>query len=197
MSDEQKTDQGAELIHQAIPESAETEPRPVCAERITEVITQLDVAHQIVCEAIRRQFDGKPAFQFSIPANPNRDTDLIVTDAILSAIGTLSGIRSLGYHGTQLLREADAARMTMIEIARCPRCESCAKSAEYHLHDFPARTSEAPHSPDSLTTELLEALKECSFRLAAVVAASGDFSEINARCLDRASAAIAKAEGHE
>lgn len=43
--------------------------------------------------------------------------------------------------------------------------------------------------------ELLAALKECSFRLATVIAASGDFSDVNARALDAATNAIAKAEG--
>ncbi len=43
--------------------------------------------------------------------------------------------------------------------------------------------------------ELLEALKECSFRLATMIAAHKDFSDANARCLDAATAAIAKAEG--
>ena len=41
---------------------------------------------------------------------------------------------------------------------------------------------------------LVEALKECSFRLAALVAASGDFSDVNAKALDAATAALAKAE---
>lgn len=41
---------------------------------------------------------------------------------------------------------------------------------------------------------LVEALKECSFRLATLVAASGDFSDINASALDKAQAALALAE---
>ena len=42
--------------------------------------------------------------------------------------------------------------------------------------------------------ELLSALKECSFRLATLVAATGDFTDVNARALDAAGAAIDKAE---
>lgn len=43
--------------------------------------------------------------------------------------------------------------------------------------------------------DLYDALQECSFRLAALVAASGDFSDVNAKALDAATAALAKAEG--
>jgi hypothetical protein len=43
--------------------------------------------------------------------------------------------------------------------------------------------------------DLVAALKECSFRLGCLVAAMGDFTEINAAALDAAQAAIAKAEG--
>ena len=45
--------------------------------------------------------------------------------------------------------------------------------------------------------DLLAALKECSFRLATLVAASGDFSDVHAKALDAATAALAKAEGRE
>lgn len=38
--------------------------------------------------------------------------------------------------------------------------------------------------------ELLAALKECSFRLALLVARVGDFTDVNARALDGAKAAI-------
>ena len=37
----------------------------------------------------------------------------------------------------RLRKEAGNARLLMGEIARCPRCESCAQSASYHLVDFP------------------------------------------------------------
>lgn len=43
--------------------------------------------------------------------------------------------------------------------------------------------------------DLLVALKECSFRLATLVAASGDFSDVNAKALDTATAALKKADG--
>jgi hypothetical protein len=43
--------------------------------------------------------------------------------------------------------------------------------------------------------ELLETLEECSFRLAALVAASGDFSDANAKALDKSQAVIANARG--
>lgn len=42
--------------------------------------------------------------------------------------------------------------------------------------------------------ELLAALHETAFRLAALVAASGDFSDIHAKALDAASVAIQHAE---
>lgn len=42
---------------------------------------------------------------------------------------------------------------------------------------------------------LLAALQECSFRLAILIAACGDFTDVNAKALDAATAAIAKAEG--
>ena len=47
----------------------------------------------------------------------------------------------------------------------------------------------------AIETELLAALKACAFRLGVVIAAAGDFSDVNARALDAASAAIQKAEG--
>lgn len=43
--------------------------------------------------------------------------------------------------------------------------------------------------------ELYEALKECSFRLATVVAAHADFSDANAKALDQAWNALQKAHG--
>lgn len=45
--------------------------------------------------------------------------------------------------------------------------------------------------------DLLAALKECSFRLAALVAVIGDFSNANALALDAATAAINGAEGRK
>ncbi|HVQ15604.1 MAG TPA: hypothetical protein VMS40_18510 [Vicinamibacterales bacterium] len=42
---------------------------------------------------------------------------------------------------------------------------------------------------------LLAALKECAFRLATLIAASGDFTDIHAKALDAATAAITNAEG--
>lgn len=47
----------------------------------------------------------------------------------------------------------------------------------------------------NLYPEAIAALKECSFRLAALVTASGDFSDANAKALDAATAALQKAEG--
>ena len=41
---------------------------------------------------------------------------------------------------------------------------------------------------------LLDALQECSFRLATLIAASGDFSEVNAKALDMATAALVAAQ---
>lgn len=45
--------------------------------------------------------------------------------------------------------------------------------------------------------DLLAALKECSFRLAALATASGDFSEANAKALDLALSALEKSEGRD
>lgn len=42
--------------------------------------------------------------------------------------------------------------------------------------------------------ELIAALKECGLRLGALCLASGDFSDANAKALDMANAALAKAE---
>lgn len=43
--------------------------------------------------------------------------------------------------------------------------------------------------------QLVGALAECSSRLAALVAASGDFSDVNAKALDQAQAALVAAQG--
>lgn len=43
--------------------------------------------------------------------------------------------------------------------------------------------------------DLLAALKECSFRLATLIAASGDFTDVNAKALDTANVVLAQAEG--
>jgi FMN phosphatase YigB (HAD superfamily) len=43
--------------------------------------------------------------------------------------------------------------------------------------------------------ELLAALKECSFRLGILVAATNDFTDVNKRALDAATSAMNKAEG--
>jgi phosphoglycolate phosphatase-like HAD superfamily hydrolase len=61
--------------------------------------------------------------------------------------------------------------------------------------DRPYPQKEADASLIAAAPDLLAALKETSFRLAALVAASGDFSDINAKALDAASIVIAKAEG--
>ena len=63
------------------------------------------------------------------------------------------------------------------------------------IHELPAReNAEFICRACNSHAALVEALKECSFRLAALVAASGDFSDVNAKALDAATAALAKAE---
>lgn len=70
----------------------------------------------------------------------------------------------------------------------------------YHIATIWADTDQLEASAESTARliaaapDLYAALKECSFRLAALVAASGDFSDINAKALDQATVAIAKAE---
>lgn len=66
------------------------------------------------------------------------------------------------------------------------------------LSGLEASVDKACAEIDRLRTEraeLLAALKECSFRLATLIAAHADFSDANARACDLALAAIAKAEG--
>lgn len=51
------------------------------------------------------------------------------------------------------------------------------------------------HRPDDLVPILLAALETCAFRLAVLVAALGEFHDVDANALDQAVAAIAKAKG--
>lgn len=61
--------------------------------------------------------------------------------------------------------------------------------------DKPRLSTSAEKQLREENAELRAALKECSFRLAQIVAAVGDFSDANAKVLDTAQAALAKAEG--
>lgn len=54
-----------------------------------ELIAQLDAAHDELVAAVRRQWDGAPAFKLSIPAQPDRDTDLLIGAALRAARAAL------------------------------------------------------------------------------------------------------------
>lgn len=46
---------------------------------------QIDAAHDELTAAVKRQWDGAPAFKFSIPARPDHDTDLLIGAALRAA----------------------------------------------------------------------------------------------------------------
>lgn len=54
-----------------------------------ELIDRLEAAHQELCDAVERQWNGEAALKMSIPARLDHDTDLIIGTAITDAINAL------------------------------------------------------------------------------------------------------------
>lgn len=54
-----------------------------------QIAAACDTAHRILVEAVNRQWDGRPAFHISIPANPTHDTDIIISEALTEAAARL------------------------------------------------------------------------------------------------------------
>jgi hypothetical protein len=70
---------------------------------------RLERAHRELCEAVKRQWDGKPAFKLSIPARPDEDSDLVIGSAITDALAFLqpASAREIGQASTTESRAAD------------------------------------------------------------------------------------------
>ena len=49
------------------------------------LIKKLDKAHKEIAAAAKRQWEGRPALNMSIPARPEQDSDLLISDALRSA----------------------------------------------------------------------------------------------------------------
>ncbi len=92
------------------------------------------------------------------------------------------------WRGQRVYREDDVGM-----FGNCPKCGGILQQTTTQKRQAEGRAG-VPMS--DLEAELLAALKECAFRLATLIAASGDFSDVNAHALDAASTAIAKAEGY-
>jgi hypothetical protein len=77
-------------------------------------------------------------------------------------------------------------------------CDSAIDSAmELDEQETALDTMRSNASLIAAAPDLLAALKECAWRLGALALASGDFSEVNAKAIDLANAAITKAEGQQ
>ena len=58
-----------------------------------DVLVALDKAHKEMCDAAKRQWDGKHALQMSIPADERHDTDVIVCDVLMDAKNEITRLR--------------------------------------------------------------------------------------------------------
>ena len=58
---------------------------PAPLEGVETVLAEIDAAYNEVSAAVQRQFDGKTPLNISIPARPERDSDLIITRALRHA----------------------------------------------------------------------------------------------------------------
>jgi len=87
-------------------------------------------------------------------------------------------------------------------VAECPTAFGSHTIRAPHTIGKPCQTKEAMDAEGlanahlvKAAPELLHALQEVSWAFCLLVAASGDFSELNAKAMDLANAAIASAEG--
>lgn len=82
-------------------------PRPTiaqCREKILRARVEFE-------QAIQRQWNGEPALRMSIPARPDHDSDLVISDAFTAALQAID----------DLLAAAEQARQPWQPIASCPR----------------------------------------------------------------------------